>query len=315
MDLKHLRTFRAIAELGSLSKAADKLRIAQPALSRQIKLLEQEVRAELFVREGRGMSLTAAGRHLLDRTSEILRQIDQIRNDLQSFDGVPTGKVVLGFVPTVSSVLTARIARSVMQRLPGVTLRILESYTGHLLEWLHKGEIDIAVIYGRDDELHVAAEVMGREQLVAIGAKNSALSGVRSVDFEQFAQLPLALPSKSHGLRTIVENAAERKGLKVNCVLEADSFRVLTEIVEMGLGYSVLPLSAIRRELEQGRLAIAPVGNPALTRSLIAAMPLGSGPSIATSAVLDILREEATAAIADKTWELSPPPRKGKKGA
>jgi DNA-binding transcriptional LysR family regulator len=93
MDLKQLRTFRAVAELGSLSKAADRLRAAQPALSRHIKLLEHELRVELFVRNGRGMLLTSAGRMLLDRTTGLVRQIEQVRDDLQSASGKPSGRV------------------------------------------------------------------------------------------------------------------------------------------------------------------------------------------------------------------------------
>src|SRR3954451_11953353 len=84
MDLKQLRTFRAVAELGSLSKAADRLRAAQPALSRHIKLLEYELRVELFIRNGRGMQLTSAGQMLLDRTAGLVRQIEQVGDDIQS---------------------------------------------------------------------------------------------------------------------------------------------------------------------------------------------------------------------------------------
>src|SRR6201987_1735475 len=107
MDFRQLKTFSCVAELGSLSKASDTLRIAQPALSRQIKLLEHELRAELFTRNGRGMVLTEAGRLLLTRTSGIVRQIDQIRDDIQSQAGAPSGRVVPGLVPTVSCVLSA----------------------------------------------------------------------------------------------------------------------------------------------------------------------------------------------------------------
>jgi molybdenum-dependent DNA-binding transcriptional regulator ModE len=110
MDLKQLRTFRAVAELGSLSKAADRLRTAQPALSRHIKLLEHELRVELFVRNGRGMLLTSAGRMLLDRTTGLVRQIEQVRDDLQSASGKPSGRVILGLVPTVSAVFSGRFA-------------------------------------------------------------------------------------------------------------------------------------------------------------------------------------------------------------
>src|SRR5450756_315684 len=103
MDLKQLRTFRAVAELGSLSKAADRLRAAQPALSRHIKLLEHELRVELFIRNGRGMLLTSAGRMLLDRTTGLVRQIEQVRDDIQSASGRPSGRVILGLVPTASA--------------------------------------------------------------------------------------------------------------------------------------------------------------------------------------------------------------------
>src|SRR6201996_9023070 len=108
MDFRQLRTFSCVAELGSLSKASDRLRIAQPALSRQIKLLEHELRIELFTRNGRGMLLTAAGQLLLDRTTGLVRQIEQVRDDLQSVGGSPSGRVVLGLVPTVGCILSAR---------------------------------------------------------------------------------------------------------------------------------------------------------------------------------------------------------------
>ena len=148
MDIRQLRTFSCVAELGSLSKASDTLRVAQPALSRQIKLLEHELRAELFTRNGRGMVLTDAGRLLLARTAGIVRQIDQVRDEIQSAGGPPSGRVVLGLVPTVSCVISARLARRTVDTYPGISLCIVESYSGHLTEWLHRGEMDLALIYG-----------------------------------------------------------------------------------------------------------------------------------------------------------------------
>src|SRR3954471_13308131 len=169
MDLKQLRTFRAVAELGSLSKAADRLRAAQPALSRHIKLLEHELRVELFVRNGRGMLLTSAGRMLLDRTTGLIRQIEQVSDDLKSANGNPSGRVILGLVPTVSAVLSGRFARRVINEFPDVSLRIVESYGGHLIEWLHRGEMDLAIIYGPAVDLHLQVQSIGREEIVAAG--------------------------------------------------------------------------------------------------------------------------------------------------
>ena len=158
MDFRQLRTFSCVAELGSLSKASDTLRVAQPALSRQIKLLEHELRAELFTRNGRGMVLTEAGRLLLARTAGIVRQIDQIRDDIQSSGGPPSGRVVLGLVPTVSCVISARLARRTVESYPGISLCIVESYSGHLIEWLHRGQMDLAVIYGPSADLHLTVQ-------------------------------------------------------------------------------------------------------------------------------------------------------------
>src|SRR6201746_701710 len=161
MDLKQLRTFRAVAELGSLSKAADRLRAAQPSHSRHIKLLEHELRVELFVRNGRGMLLTSAGRMLLDRTTGLVRQIEQVRDDLQSASGKPSGRVILGLVPTVSAVLSGRLARRVLTEFPDVSLRIVESYGGHLVEWLHRGEMDLAIVYGPAVDLPLPGQSIG----------------------------------------------------------------------------------------------------------------------------------------------------------
>ena len=189
MDLKQLRTFRAVAELGSLSKAADRLRAAQPALSRHIKLLEHELRVELFVSNGRGMLLTSAGRMLLDRTTGLIRQIEQVSDDLKSANGTPSGRVILGMVPTVSAVLSGRFARRVLTEFPDVSLRIVESYGGHLVEWLHRGEMDLAIIYGPAVDLHLQVQSIGREDIVAVGPPGSGLNKRKQVDLKWLARI------------------------------------------------------------------------------------------------------------------------------
>ena len=215
MDLKQLRTFRAVAELGSLSKAADRLRAAQPALSRHIKLLEHELRVELFVRNGRGMLLTSAGRMLLDRTTGLIRQIEQVSDDLKSANGNPSGRVILGLVPTVSAVLSGRFARRVLDEFPDISLRIVESYGGHLVEWLHRGEMDLAIIYGPAVDLHLQVQSIGREDIAVVGPPGSGLNKRKQVDLKWLVKQRLILPSISHGLRALLEKAAARERLKL----------------------------------------------------------------------------------------------------
>ena len=304
MDLRQLRTFRSVAELGSLSKASDRLRVAQPALSRQIKLLEHELRVELFTRNGRGMVLTSAGQLLLDRTTGLVRQIEQVRDDLQSVGGKPSGRVVLGLVPTVSCVLSARFARRIIQSLPDVSLLIVESYGGHLVEWLHRGEMDLAVIYGPSSDLHLSVETLGRDDVVAVGPRGSGLKERGEVDIAWLAAQKLVLPSHSHGLRALIERAAARKNVELKVLMEADSFRVLTSIVEEGIGYTLLPPSAVRSEVAEGRLETAVIAKPAITRELILARPADRQPSVATAAISELIRAEIASLVEDGLWNI-----------
>ena len=304
MDIRQLRTFSCVAELGSLSKASDTLRVAQPALSRQIKLLEHELRADLFTRNGRGMVLTDAGRLLLARTSGIVRQIDQVRDEIQSAGGPPSGRVVLGLVPTVSCVISARLARRTVDRYPGISLCIVESYSGHLMEWLHRGEMDLALIYGPSSDLHLTVQSLGRDPIVAVGPRGSGLSNKKQVDIGWLLKQRLVLPSHSHGLRALIEQAAAKKKLKLDVKLEADSFRVLTSLVEEGLGYTLLPPSSVRNEVASGRLETAAIAKPAPMRELTLASPIDHPGSTAIALVSKLLRGELSACREEGLWDI-----------
>lgn len=304
MDIRQLRTFSCVAELGSISKASDTLRVAQPALSRQIKLLEHELRAELFTRNGRGMVLTDAGRLLLARTAGIVRQIDQVRDEIQSSGGPPSGRVVLGLVPTVSCVLSARLARRTVDKYPGISLCIVESYSGHLMEWLHRGEMDLALIYGPSSDLHLTVQSLGRDTIVAVGPRGSGLAQRKQVDIGWLLRQRLVLPSHSHGLRALIEHAAAKKKLKLDVKLEADSFRVLTSLVEEGLGYTLLPPSSVRNEVAAGRLETAAISKPAPMRELTLASPIDHPGSTAIALVTELIRDEIKACREDGLWDI-----------
>ena len=304
MDIRQLRTFSCVAELGSLSKASDTLRVAQPALSRQIKLLEHELRAELFTRNGRGMVLTDAGRLLLARTSGIVRQIDQVRDEIQSAGGPPSGRVVLGLVPTVSCVISARLARRTVDKYPGISLCIVESYSGHLMEWLHRGEMDLALIYGPSSDLHLTVQSLGRDPIVAVGPRGSGLSNKKQVDIGWLLKQRLVLPSHSHGLRALIEQAAAKKKLKLDVKLEADSFRVLTSLVEEGLGYTLLPPSSVRNEVASGRLETAAIAKPAPMRELTLASPIDHPGSTAITLVTELIRDELSVCREEGLWDI-----------
>jgi LysR family transcriptional regulator, nitrogen assimilation regulatory protein len=302
MNLQQLKTFMLIAELGSLSKVSDRIRIAQPALSRQMRLLQEEVGVVLLIRHRLGLRLTEAGEEMLRRLSGVIRQLDQAFEDVRTLSGAASGRVALGIVPTASYVLAGQLACRVAEKYPGVSLRIVEAYSVHLIEWLQRGEIDVAIMYGSDSDFHLKTEPLLLDELVLVGPSDSGLKPGVPVAVAALAALPLVLPSRPNGLRLIVEGAAVKAKVKLAVRFEADSFRVLNDLVEKGLGYTVLPLSAIGREREARRLKYAPLIQPKVTRQLVLGLPPDGIASRATKTVIDLARQEIRELTRSGAW-------------
>jgi DNA-binding transcriptional LysR family regulator len=303
MDIKQLRTFIRVAEVGSLSQASDRLRLAQPALSRQIKMLENEIGVPLFARHGRGMKLTEAGRQLLESVGAPLRQLEQSFDELRSSAKRIEGRVSLGMTPTISFILAGRLAKRVAKELPGVSLRIVEGYGGYLVEWLQRNEIDATVIYGPASDLHLRVTELLFERLVLVGPRDCRLDADTPVLFRTLANLQLVLPSRPHGLRTVVDNAAYKSKISLNIRFEADSFLVLKDLVQEGLGYTILPTSAFKKEQLESDFRIAPLIRPKVIRHIVMATRPDHVPTRAAVAVSKLLLDETRSLVKSREWD------------
>jgi LysR family nitrogen assimilation transcriptional regulator len=302
VDLKRLDHFLCVAELGSLSRASDRTRIAQPALSRQMRLLEEQLGIALFARHRRGMQLTAAGEELRKRITGPLRQLNQTFTNFKLMSDETGGSMALGLPPTVSHILAARLARRVAVDAPDLSLRIIEGYAGHLIEWLQRGEIDAAILYGPAADFHLRSEELLMEELFLVGPPGSGLDARPSIMVEELVDLPLVLPSHPHGLRIILENAAIRARVKLSVKYEADSLLVLKDLVESGLGYTALPLSAMSGEIAAGRLSVARLSSPRVLRHLILCTQPDAAPSRAARRVRHLLRDEIACLVSEGAW-------------
>lgn len=302
MDLRQLTTFLQVAELGSLSKASDRLRIAQPALSRQVRLLEEELRVALFARHGRGMALTAAGEALRARAGAILRQVEEAREEVMEEAGAVRGRVTFGLTPTVGAVLSARLVERFLALHPEVTLRIVQGFSGYLREWLQNGEVDIAVIYAGPGNAGVRQSPLLVETLCLVAPPDRNLSVHDAVPLAEVLEERLVLPGPSHGLRKLVQAEAEARGLALRIGVEADDLQVLVELTRRGLGCTILPLAAVLGDVRAGRLCAAPVIEPHLSRRLAVAEPLGRQPSNAVRRFGEVLREEVAAMVRAGEW-------------
>ena len=303
MDLKQLRTFLRVAEVGSLSQASDRLRVAQPALSRQIKILENEIGVPLFARHGRGMKLTEAGRKLLELVGTPLRQLEKSFDEVRSSAKRIEGQVSLGMTPTISFILAGRLAKRVAKELPGVALRIVEGYAGYLVEWLQRNEIDATVLYGPASDLHLRVTELLLERLVLVGPRDCQLNIDEPVMFRSLANLQLVLPSKPHGLRAVVDNAAFKSKTALNIRFEADSFLVLKDLVQEGLGYTILPTSAFKKHQLGTDFRIAPLIRPKVIRHMVMATRPDHVPNRAAVAVEKLLLDEIRSLVKNKEWD------------
>ena len=301
MDFKRLGYFAHVAELGSLLRTSEKLGITQPSLSRQMRLLEQDLGVTLFRRGARGMTLTEAGQVLYRRITGPLREIGHALYEVRSIPTETGGDVVLGLPPTMVQLLAGPLARRVATSAPNISLRIVDSYSGHLLQWIRAGELDAAILYG-PTPAGINAAKLAEDELMLVGPPQSPLASAGVLDFKRLADLPLILPSPAHGLRILVETAAERADTHVKVHMQADSYQLMKELVESGLGYTLLPHCAFAKEAALGRVTFAHIRNPSVTRHLYLALRPDAGFPGAVLRVEAFVREEVATLIKDGRW-------------
>lgn len=302
MDLKHLRTFNQVARMGSLSRAAESLHIAQPALGRQIQALEEHLNAVLFERHPRGMTLTPAGQLLLKRASAILRLVEETRIEVSATSDAVTGTVSLGVPPTAGDLFAASLVERASRAYPQLRIRIVPAFTGYLLEMLHWGEIDLAVMYLTDACRPLHPERLFREQLQLVGSRTSRLAQDKPVKCRNALQLPLILPGPRHGLRDLIDRQADKLNLPLRIAAEADSLQTLKDLVQRGLGYTVLPIESVHRDVKEKRLTSAPLAAPRLARELALVRSPTRPDSVAVRVFTEQLRIEITALVQAGRW-------------
>lgn len=273
MEFSQLRTLIHVAELGSLSKAADRLHIAQPALSRQVRLLEEELGVRLFDRHGRGMVVTDQGQDVLRHALRVMAELEEIRATVADEDAPLRGHVSIGMPPTVADILSEPLVSAFRETHPDATLRIVSAYSGYLLDWMHRGEIDASVLYDPKSARTLRIQPLLAEVLFLIGPPGAGLSQEVPVDFLALEGQRLLLPSAGHGLRAILDKCAGERGFALSVPVEADSYSTLKGLVRGGHGMTILPRAPIHRDLAVGDLCAAPLHNPVPMRRLILSFP------------------------------------------
>lgn len=303
MDLRQLRYFTQVVESGSFSKAANTLHVAQPALSQHVRHMEDELGVALLYRNAQGVTATEAGERLLRHAKQILAEFAEIPDSVRGEAVAPRGDVRFGMPGTVSELLAAPLIEAARERYPQVRIRVVEAMSGYILGWLRRGDVDLAMLYSTSDPSGLAVHHGLSEEIFLFAA--SGTEGGPSGDtatLEQTARLPLVIPGPGHGLRELVEEAALTAGVPLNPAIEIDSYSQIKKVVMRGLGFGILPLMAINREVEEGVFRMWRLAKPSITRKVYLAYsterPLLNAPRAIGQLSWEILRQ----LVKDRAW-------------
>jgi LysR family nitrogen assimilation transcriptional regulator len=246
MDFKQIRAFVQVAELGSFTRAAAVLQIAQPALSRQVRALEVDLRQTLFARNGRGVMLTEAGTRLLAHGRGILQQVERARQDLADPSGAVAGLLSIGLPPSLSRTLTVPLVGAFRARFPRATLTMVEGLSNYTLEWLEQGRIDCAVVYNATPSAAVDLQPVVDEQLFLVSSRSpGSRVALRPATLADVAAHELVIPSRPHAIRMRLETVLAQASLKPRVDLEIESVPAILDLVHSQRLHAVLSRSAL----------------------------------------------------------------------
>jgi LysR family nitrogen assimilation transcriptional regulator len=297
MDLRQLEYFINVVDLGGFSRAARALGIAQPAISRQVRSLEVELRQTLLLRNGRGATPTEAGKRLLEHARGILQQVDRARRDVDETKGAAVGKVVVGLPPTVARHLTVPVVREFRLRYPQASLSIVEGFSSTILEWLAVGRVDVGLAYNPTAAPAIDICILLEEPLCLIGP---ALQGsvTRRLRLSDLPRYPLILPSQPNAIRRLVETRLASLGLRPQVAMEIDAVPAILELVAEGHGFAVLSPRALHGSATAPRLHARTIVQPPL-KSALAIVTSAQRPSTPLQkAVIGMIEEVAVHALA-----------------
>ncbi|MCG7324237.1 LysR family transcriptional regulator [Achromobacter sp. ACRQX] len=271
MDLKQIEYFVRVAERRSFSRAAEMLDVAQPTLSRQVRLLELELGQHLLYRNGRGAEPTEAGLRFLEHARALLALAERAKEDLQTLRETPTGKVMIGLPPRIARVLTPPLVQAFRQNFPDASIAVAEGLSAQVREWLLAGRVDLALLYDPAPSPQLAYESLFREDLVLAAAAGHQPPLPARVPVARLGDYPLVLPSLPNAIRTLVESVCRAQGVRLKVAAEVDAVQTIVELAAQGDAYAILPLSAARGPAAEHELSLSAIGSPTITNNLVLA--------------------------------------------
>jgi len=280
MELRSLHYFVRIAELGSITRAAAHLHVAQPALTRHVQRLEDELNVALFTRANRGVRLTEAGQKLLDGATRILRDIERTGDEIRAQDAHPSGKIILGITPTLCPVLVPQLLARMRRDYPMIELKVMHAGMVRLEEFVIDGRVDIALLSELSRSRLIQSTRLAEEEMVLVTRAGMRLAGIVSGD--ELRRTPLIL---GDGLRAAMDALLAGHGIELNVETELNDHETIRLMVAQGMGAAVLPLSSASRECARGLLEAHRITESGVFRTLALGVRASRNASLAREAV------------------------------
>lgn len=297
MNLRQLEYFVHVAELGSFSKAALVLDIAQPALSRQVRALETELRETLLLRNGRGVRLTEAGRRLFEHGVGILQMVSRAREDMGANRDEPVGRIVIGLPPSMGRQLTLPLIDAFRRQLPRARLAIVEGLSAHIAEWIVTGRVDLGLLHNPQAAPALEITPLLDEALCLVQPAPGRRARARSrtqrgpLPLRELPGFPLIVPDRSHAIRKLIETQAMLAGIELDIAWEVASVPSIVDLVCAGYGHAVLSAGAVAASGRAAELAARPLVEPQLSSVLCLAASAHKRPTPLTRHASRLLRE------------------------
>lgn len=289
INLRQLRYFVHIVEAGSITQAAHRLYVAQPALGSQMRLLEEELGVMLLERHSRGIRTTPAGDLLYEKALPILRDLESTRQEVMALGGVQPESLVLGVTPGIANVLGSGLLMYAREAVPSVHLSLVEEMSYALADAVGRGDVDLALGYEASDRPGLRCIELLQEELLFIVSRRSypEMSDLEasSITLAQAVSHPLVLAEGRDPLRKLVEAEARRLGCPLNLAFEASSISTMKAIVAQGGAASIQPRGTVIAELRSGEFEMRRIVDPMMCRVMYLIERAGRQPLRAETAV------------------------------
>lgn len=307
MELRQLRYFLAVADFGSLSKAATQVFVAQSALSKQVADLEHELSVQLLFRSRTGVTLTEAGKTFYAYAQAILKQVEDAKSAVHSTPHSITGSVVLELPQSVSNALALPLLRAIRERLPKVSLHLNEELSGNLLGHLRQGHSDLGVYMKPEGDDLIFVPIVEEDfyLISSLEGASPVSEPPPEVELANVGLIPLIMPSTKHGILTtaVLTEALNEIDLPLKIAAEINSAQILKTAVEANIAPTVMPYPLAAQEIEMGRLRAQYIRSPAVTRVLGVCYASNIPLTHAKRAVLELVKEVSKSICEQGLWQ------------